>query len=144
MLCSRHVRPGISASRVVRRALTVGDLFRRHKDKGGRVGPLVTKSLVFMGEGVDTNNGGGPPFGGGEKFRAFDKATVRVVWETELEGGTTAPPMTYLWQGTQYPDQRKPIARRLSCLMHTGVIGSCDILHEEISAIRVHRLHEWA
>ena len=68
----------------------------------GRVGPLVTKALVFMGEGFDTNNGGGPPFGGGKKFRAFDKATGRVVWETELEGGATAPPMTYLWQGKQY------------------------------------------
>ena len=62
----------------------------------------MTKALVFMGEGFDTNNGGGPPFGGGKKFRAFDKATGRVVWETELEGGATAPPMTYLWQGKQY------------------------------------------
>lgn len=33
---------------------------------------------------------------------ALDKATGKVVWETELEGGTTAPPMTYLWQGKQY------------------------------------------
>ncbi len=35
-------------------------------------------------------------------LRAFDKATGRVVWEIELDGGTTAPPMTYLWQGKQY------------------------------------------
>ncbi len=68
----------------------------------GRVGPMVTKSLVFMGEGFNTHTGGGPPWGGGKKFRAFDKASGKVVWETTLEGGTTAPPMTYMWQGKQY------------------------------------------
>ena len=68
----------------------------------GRVGPTVTKSLVFMGEGFNTHTGGGPPYGGGKKFRAFDKATGEVVWETELEAGATAPAMTYMWQGKQY------------------------------------------
>jgi quinoprotein glucose dehydrogenase len=68
----------------------------------GRVGPLVTKTLVFMGEGYNTNNGGGPPFGGGKTFRAFDKRDGTVVWETALEGGATAPAMTYSWQGRQY------------------------------------------
>lgn len=69
----------------------------------GRVGPLVTKTLVFMGEGYDTTSGGsGPPFGGGKKFRAFDKSTGAVVWETTLDGGTAAPAMTYFWQGKQY------------------------------------------
>jgi quinoprotein glucose dehydrogenase len=64
----------------------------------GRVGPLVTKTLVFMGEGMITNQ---PP-GGGKKFRAFDKATGKVVWETDLPGGTSGVPLTYLWQGKQY------------------------------------------
>ena len=68
----------------------------------GRVGPLVTKSLVFMGEGYNTNTGGGPPFGGGKVFRAFDKRDGSVVWTTTLEGGATAPAMTYSWQGKQY------------------------------------------
>ncbi len=68
----------------------------------GRVGPMVTKSLVFMGEGFNTDPGGGPPWGGGKKFRAFDKATGAVVWEMDLPAGVTAPPMTYLWQGKQY------------------------------------------
>src|SRR5262249_4859785 len=49
----------------------------------GRVGPLVTKTLVFMGEGMITTQ---PPGAGGKKFRAFDKATGRVVWETDLPG----------------------------------------------------------
>ena len=68
----------------------------------GRVGPMTTKSLVFMGEGFNTDPGGGPPYGGGKMFRAFDKATGAVVWEMELPAGVTAPPMTYSWQGKQY------------------------------------------
>jgi quinoprotein glucose dehydrogenase len=35
-------------------------------------------------------------------FRAFDKATGQVVWETELPGGTTGAPMTYTANGKQY------------------------------------------
>jgi len=68
----------------------------------GRVGPTVTKSLVFMGEGYDTSRAGGAPYGGGKKFRAFDKSTGAVVWEMDLPGGQTAPAMTYRWQGKQY------------------------------------------
>ncbi len=64
----------------------------------GRVGPLVTKSLVFMGEGFPQD----PPGSGGKKFRAFDKATGAVVWETTLDGAVTGVPMTYSWQGKQY------------------------------------------
>jgi quinoprotein glucose dehydrogenase len=64
----------------------------------GRVGPLVTKSLVLMGEGIRQ----APPGSGGKKFRAFDKATGEVVWETELDGASSGVPMTYLWQGKQY------------------------------------------
>ncbi len=64
----------------------------------GRVGPLVTKSLVFMGEGLPQD----PPGSGGRKFRAFDKATGQVVWETTLDGAVTGVPMTYSWQGRQY------------------------------------------
>lgn len=71
----------------------------------GRVSPLVTKSLVFLGEG---GNAGvvvlQPIWGGagGKMFRAYDKRTGSVVWEKELPGGTTAAPMTYMIDGTQY------------------------------------------
>jgi quinoprotein glucose dehydrogenase len=64
----------------------------------GRVGPLVTKGLVFMGEGFRQS----PPGSGGKTFRAFDKATGEVVWKTELDGASTGVPMTYSWQGKQY------------------------------------------
>ena len=71
----------------------------------GRVSPLITKSLVFLGEG---GNAGvvvlQPLWGGagGKMFRAYDKATGDVVWEMELPGGTTAAPMTYMVDGRQY------------------------------------------
>jgi glucose dehydrogenase len=68
----------------------------------GRVGPLVTKTLVFMGEGGNEGVVHLPPYGGGKMFRAFDKATGRVVAEIELPGGTTGVPMTYLLNGKQY------------------------------------------
>ena len=68
----------------------------------GRVGPTVTRSLVFMGEGFNTHTSGGPPYGGGRMFRAFDKAAGTIVWEMELPGGTTAPAMTYFHDGKQY------------------------------------------
>ncbi|MEZ6031336.1 MAG: PQQ-binding-like beta-propeller repeat protein [Hyphomonadaceae bacterium] len=64
----------------------------------GRVGPLVTKSLVFMGEGIPQS----VPGSGGRKFRAFDKSTGEVIWETTLDASVTGVPMTYSWQGRQY------------------------------------------
>ena len=89
----------------------------RHLDLGklgvpGRPAPLLTRTLLFIGEG-STNLPGGArvPDGmppqivtnyGGRIFRAYDKATGEVVWETELPAGTIAPPVTYLAGGKQY------------------------------------------
>jgi glucose dehydrogenase len=67
----------------------------------GRAAPLVTKTLLFIGEG-DPINVRTPPGGGGKKFRAYDKATGAVGWETALPAGTTGAPMTYLFKGKQY------------------------------------------
>jgi glucose dehydrogenase len=67
----------------------------------GRAVPMVTKTLLFMGEGSDIMASIFPG-GGGNKFRAYDKATGKVIWETELPGGTTAGPMTYLSKGKQF------------------------------------------
>jgi quinoprotein glucose dehydrogenase len=69
--------------------------------QGGRVGPLVTNMLVFLGEGHDVVVHL-PPGGAGKKFRAYDKSTGSVVWEMELPGGNSAPPMTYMAGGKQY------------------------------------------
>jgi quinoprotein glucose dehydrogenase len=67
----------------------------------GRASPLLTRTLLFIGEG-DPINVRTPPGGGGKKFRAYDKASGSVVWETEFEAGTTGAPMTYSYRGKQY------------------------------------------
>jgi quinoprotein glucose dehydrogenase len=66
-----------------------------------RAAPLVTKTLLFVTEG-DQVNVRTPPNGGGNKIRAFDKATGQVVWEMALDAGSTGTLMTYLHQGKQY------------------------------------------
>jgi len=67
----------------------------------GRNSAMVTKSLVFMGEGSDT--GVGVPAGfGGKNFRAFDKKTGKIVWEMLLPAGVSNSPMTYMANGKQY------------------------------------------
>jgi quinoprotein glucose dehydrogenase len=78
----------------------------------GRSAPLATKTLLFVGEGdpimasQERTPKGMPlslaPGAGGTKFRAYDKATGQVLWETELPAGTTGAPMTYMFQGKQY------------------------------------------
>jgi quinoprotein glucose dehydrogenase len=70
--------------------------------QGGRVAPLVTRTLVFMGEGTNDNVIAAPPGYGGKMFRAFDKSTGRTIWSMELPGGVSGAPMTYLHQGKQY------------------------------------------
>jgi quinoprotein glucose dehydrogenase len=68
-----------------------------------RPAPLLTRTLLFLGEG--SNAVSGTPqtdWGWGKKFRAYDKATGQVIWETELPSGTTGGPMTYMLKGKQY------------------------------------------
>ena len=35
-------------------------------------------------------------------FRAYYKTDGSIVWEVELEAGTTSPPISYLYEGEQY------------------------------------------
>jgi quinoprotein glucose dehydrogenase len=67
----------------------------------GRPAPLVTKTLLFLGEGGDAIPGIKDGMWG-KKFRAYDKTTGEVVWETELPAGTTGAPMTYELENEQY------------------------------------------
>lgn len=54
-------------------------------------GPVVTAGgLLFIGATKD------------EKFRAFDKATGELLWETPLPAGGYATPATYVVDGRQY------------------------------------------
>ncbi|MEQ8263932.1 PQQ-binding-like beta-propeller repeat protein [Pseudohaliea sp.] len=69
----------------------------------GKAGVLLTKSLLFIGEGSDVNSlYAGEYGGGGRMFRAYDKVTGEVVWEIELPAGATGSPMSYLYEGRQY------------------------------------------
>ena len=65
-------------------------------DEGGIV---VTKTLMFAGQGCGLFRGGG---GGGPMFYAYDKATGAVVHEMQLPANTCGNPMTYMVNGKQY------------------------------------------
>jgi quinoprotein glucose dehydrogenase len=54
-------------------------------------GPVVTSGgLIFIAASKD------------EKFRAFDQATGKLLWETQLPAGGYATPSTYMVDGRQY------------------------------------------
>jgi hypothetical protein len=72
-------------------------------------GPVVTAGgLIFIGATAD------------ETFRAFDKETGKILWQTKLPFGGNATPSTYMVNGRQYvgdlcrrreigpPSRRKP------------------------------------
>jgi quinoprotein glucose dehydrogenase len=78
----------------------------------GRAAPVLTKTLLFIGEGspammvpgriqpgqpIETAPSYAEPY-----FRAYDKATGEVVAELELPAGTTGAPITYMHEGKQY------------------------------------------
>ena len=67
----------------------------------GRPAPLLTKTLLFIGEGSPSMLAM-PRLAGGNMFRAYDKDTGEVLWETELQAGTAGAPMTYMADGKQY------------------------------------------
>jgi quinoprotein glucose dehydrogenase len=54
-------------------------------------GPVVTAGgLLFIAATKD------------EKFRAFDKKSGKILWETKLPAGGYATPCTYMVNGKQY------------------------------------------
>jgi quinoprotein glucose dehydrogenase len=67
----------------------------------GRPAPLLTKTLLWIGEGTEAALSI-LPIAGGRAFRAWDKQTGNVVWEIELDAGTSGAPMTYLADGRQF------------------------------------------
>ena len=79
----------------------------------GRPSPLLTKTLLFLGEGSPSMVVM-PRHGGGKGFRAFDKQTGAVLWQTELPAGVSGAPMTYMIDDKQY------IVVAVSDLNHEG------------------------
>jgi quinoprotein glucose dehydrogenase len=67
-----------------------------------RAGILVTKSLVFAGEGAASFAVAGNLHGGGPMFHAFDKKTGELIAELRLPSNQSGLPMTYMLNGKQY------------------------------------------
>ena len=63
-------------------------------------GIMVTKSLVFAGEGAGLF--AVPPGSGGPMFRAYDKMTGALVHEFKLPANQSGIPMTYMVNGRQF------------------------------------------
>ncbi len=78
----------------------------------GRPSPLLTKTLLFIGEGQTNQRPGGripanmpvetATNSGGPMFRAYNKNTGDVEWEITLDAGTTGAPISYLHNGKQF------------------------------------------
>jgi glucose dehydrogenase len=79
----------------------------------GRAAPVVTRTLLFIGEGSPVMAQHGSrlppdmpreisPGYGGHGFKALDKATGQTLWRIELPAGTTGAPITYMFEGKQY------------------------------------------
>ncbi len=66
--------------------------------KPTHAGLLVTKSLLFAGEGWGNVAG----FEGAPVFRAYDKATGRILAAIDLPGTQVGPPSTYRVNGRQF------------------------------------------
>ena len=78
----------------------------------GHAVPVLTKTLLFVGEGSNASaSAARTPLGmpveitpnyGEPWFRAYDKQTGAVLAEVKLPAGTTGAPMTYMHRGKQY------------------------------------------
>jgi quinoprotein glucose dehydrogenase len=66
----------------------------------GGGGPLLTKTLLFIGQGASGR--GGRAGDGAHALRAFDKATGKMIAEITLPATPSGTPMTYLAGGKQY------------------------------------------
>jgi len=66
----------------------------------GGGGPVLTKSLLFIGQG--SAGRGGRSGGGGAVLRAFDKANGKVVAEVQLPAAPSGTPMTYMAGDKQF------------------------------------------
>ena len=67
--------------------------------RAGRIGTLVTKTLLIAGEGGFFTNANGVR---GAMLRAYDKATGKDMGAVFMPAGQTGTPMTYMLNGKQY------------------------------------------
>jgi quinoprotein glucose dehydrogenase len=82
----------------------VNEIIGNGKDVGplgaGGGGPLLTRTLLFVGQGSGGRGGGSG--GGGNVLRAFDKGTGKVIAEISLAAMPHGTPMTYMAGGKQH------------------------------------------
>ena len=92
---------GETPDRVRRHPALAGlDIPRTGELCAGLVGPLVTKTLVIMGEcSYHAMPGGQPP---GAMLRAYDKMTGTEVGAVYMPAPQSGSPMTYMLDGRQY------------------------------------------
>ena len=84
------------------RAITVSWAIFSSRSSSGRssTGPLLTKTLLFFGQGSRTSRVQTSPTK--PVFRALDKQTGAIVHEMALTVEPSGTPMTYLAGGKQY------------------------------------------
>ena len=70
-----------------------------HRPRDGRIGMLVTKTLVIAGEARVRHDAGRTR---GAMLRAYDKATGNEVGAVYMPAPQTGSPMTYMLNGRQY------------------------------------------
>ena len=80
-------------------ALRGRQLPRTGQHTDGRIGTLVTRTLVIAGEGGFRTTPSGQP---GAMLRAYEKATGQDAGEIYMPAPQTGSPMTYMWKGKQY------------------------------------------
>ena len=86
MIANGDTRPSVAEAL----GLDLADLPRT--GKASRAGLLVTRTLLFAGEGLS-----GDPI-----LRAHDKATGEIIAELELPNTQGGLPMSYMHEGRQY------------------------------------------
>lgn len=84
----------------------------------GGGGPLLTKTLLFVGQG--SGRGGG----GANVIRAFDKTNGKILTEIALPAPPSGTPMTYLAGGKQYIVLATNDARLVALALPTQKIES--------------------
>jgi quinoprotein glucose dehydrogenase len=94
------MKPNGAAPEIVRTNPKVQGLDLSQAGNPSRNMLLVTKTLLFAGEGSGMFNPA--PGAGGAAFRAMDKKTGRLIFEMQLPGHTSGQPMTYMMNGRQY------------------------------------------
>ncbi len=96
MSCSRRARPISSPSFGQMPTTRTSSLCLPRLGTTGRTSLLIAGDLLFAGEGPSSKVQGGEPF-----FRACDKASGELRWETRLGSHVVGAPMTYRVGGRQ-------------------------------------------